>query len=234
MRKPALRPGVVPGIGTIHGFWVSSLKAWLWRGQETEAVFLEKIVGNSPVNAKSENGNLPGNDEDSRSGAETGNRLAHRREATGKIILLHDRMCFGLKRKATLCFHTKPNSCSKRPNRKRRASLAFARFDLRADRNSEAFRIEFWKVKCPKRFGEKKPFLASQFHHFKGLVVIESDGFLHKYMFACVKEPAGAQGHEPQGEIGEAFSVTALHELLQFLPGDRGSVRIVGLGFHGD
>jgi hypothetical protein len=28
------------------------------------------------------------------------------------------------------------------------------------------------------------------------------------------QEPAGAQGHEPQGEIGEAFSFTALHELL--------------------
>jgi hypothetical protein len=46
--------------------------------------------------------------------------------------------------------------------------------------------IEFWKIKRPKRFGEKELFPASQFHHLQGLGVIEGDGFLHQ-THACLR-----------------------------------------------
>src|SRR5262249_23286981 len=47
--------------------------------------------------------------------------------------------------------------------------------------------IKFRKVKRPKRFGEKKPFSASQFYHFEGLGTIESDRLFHEHVLACVE-----------------------------------------------
>src|SRR5262249_41664491 len=47
--------------------------------------------------------------------------------------------------------------------------------------------VKLWKIKRPKCLGKKKPFAASQFHHFKGLGTIESNRLLHEHVLACIE-----------------------------------------------
>jgi hypothetical protein len=89
--------------------------------------------------------------------------------------------------------------------------------------------VEFWKEIGPKGFGEKAPFPASQFHHFKGLGTIEGHGFFHQHVLACVKcqhDPAVMQivrgGHVDHIEIvrGDEFLVVAIGSLERHARGE--------------